>query len=164
MADNYIKENYRAFSEMLNGAVDNYPVGQWEDKEIREGFKVYLLSDYILFLYQLNNFSDINIQNPLYKQYQYSMKLSILCDRFKSGGLDKAIPADKLEHFIDMLGEHLREFVNFDLPAELKRQEKVYYTKTAFAYKEEPNVQQQYNGRLAQLKEQAWKTNKPNFG
>ena len=54
MADNYIKENYRAFSEMLNGAVDNYPVGQWEDKEIREGFKIYLLSDYILFLYQLN--------------------------------------------------------------------------------------------------------------
>jgi hypothetical protein len=63
-----------------------------------------------------------------------------------------------------MLGEHLREYVNFDLPAELKRQEKVYYTKTAFAYKEEPNVQQQYNGRLAQLKEQAWKTNKQNLG
>ena len=164
MADNYIKENYRAFSEMLNGAVDNYPVGQWEDKEIRDGFKIYLLSDYILFLYQLNNFSDINIQNPLYKQYQYSMKLSILCDRYKSGGLDKAIPSDKLEHFIDMLGEHLREYVNFDLTAELKRQEKVYYTKMAFAYKEEPNVQQQYNSRLAQLKEQAWKTNKPNFG
>jgi hypothetical protein len=92
------------------------------------------------------------------------MKLSILCDRFKSGGLDKAIPSDKLEHFIDMLGEHLREYVNFDLPAELKRQEKVYYTKIAFAYKEEPNVQQQYNGRLAQLKEQAWKTNKQNLG
>jgi hypothetical protein len=164
MADNYIKENYRAFSEMLNEAVDNYPVGQWEDKEVREGFKVYLLSDYILFLYELNNFSDISIQNPLYKQYQYSMKLSILCDRFKSGGLDKAVPADKLEQFIDMLGEHLREFVNFDLTAELKRQEKVYYTKMAFAYKDEPNVQQQYNGRLAQLKEQAWKTNKPNFG
>jgi hypothetical protein len=164
MADNYIKENYRAFSEMLNGAVDNYPVGQWKDKEVREGFKIYLLSDYILFLYDLNNFSDINIQNPLYKQYQYSMKLSILCDRYKSGGLDKAIPADKLEQFIDMLGEHLREFVNFDLTSELKRQEKVYYTKMAFAYKDEPNVQQQYNGRLAQLKEQAWKTNKPNFG
>ena len=164
MANNYIKENYRAFSEMLNGAVDNYPVGQWEDKEVREGFKIYLLSDYILFLYDLNNFSDINIQNPLYKQYQYSMKLSILCDRYKSGGLDKAIPTDKLEHFIDMLAENLREFVNFDLTAELKRQEKVYYTKMAFSYKDEPNVQQQYNGRLAQLKEQAWKTNKPNFG
>ena len=164
MADNYIKENYRAFSEMLNQAVDNYQVGQWKDKEVREGFKVYLLSDYILFLYQLNNFSDINIQNPLYKQYQYSMKLSILCDRFKSGGFDIAIPNDKLEHFIDTLGEHLREYVNFDLSAELKRQEKVYYTKMAFAYKDEPNVQQQYNGRLAQLKEQAWKNNKPNFG
>ncbi len=157
MAHNYIKENYRAFSNMLNEAVDNYPVGQWQDKEIREGFKVYLLSDYILFLYELNNMGDINIQNPLYKQYQYSMKLSILCDRYKSGGLDKAIPADKLEHFIDMLGENLREFVNFDLTAELKRQEKVYYTKMAFAYKDEPNVQQQYNGRLAQLKEQKWK-------
>jgi hypothetical protein len=164
MTNNYIKENYRAFIDMLNVAVDNYPVGQWQDKEIRDGFKVYLLSDYILFLYELNNFSDINIQNPLYKQYQYSMKLSILCDRFKSGGLDKAIPADKLEHFIDMLAENLREFVNFDLTSELKRQEKIYYTKTAFSYKEEPNPQQQYNGRLAQLKEQAWKNNTNKLG
>jgi hypothetical protein len=54
--------------------------------------------------------------------------------------------------------------VNFDLSAELRRQEKVYYTKMAFAYKDEPNVQQQYNGRLAQLKEQAWKNNTNNLG
>jgi hypothetical protein len=164
MAENYIKENYSAFSRMLNESVDNYKVGQWSDDELRNGFKINLLSDYILFLYDLNTLTNIDIQNPLYRQYQYSMKLSILCDRYKSGGLEKAIPNDKVEQFIDMLKENIIEFVNSNLSAELKRQEKQFYTKMAFSYKDEPNVQQQFNGRLAQLKEQAWKNKTNNLG
>ncbi len=155
---NYIKENFRAFSEMLNETVDAYPVGSWENKDERDGFKIYLLSDYIMFLYNMN-YLPIQANNPLYKQKEFCKKLFIMCDRYKSGGLYNAIPKDKISQFIDMLGEHIKEYVNNELDLELKKQEKQFYSKMAFAYKDEPNPVQQYNGRLAQLKEEAFKNN-----
>lgn len=151
---NYIKENYRAFSEMLNEAVDNYQVGKWTDKEERDGFKIYLLSDYILFLYEMN-YLNIQANNPLYKQYQFSKKLFILCDRYKAGGFNNAIPVEGVKPFIELLGEHIKEFVDKDLTSELKKQEKIHYTNMAFAFRDEPNASQQLAGRTAQLKQDA---------
>ena len=162
---NYIKENYRAFTEMLNEAVDNYQVGKWTDKEERDGFKIYLLSDYILFLYEMN-YLNIQANNPLYKQYQFSKKLFILCDRYKAGGFSNAIPAEGIKPFMELLGEHIKEYVNKDLTAELKKQEKEHYTNMAFAFRDEQTPSQQLAGRTAQLKQDALSQikNKVNFG
>lgn len=159
---NYIKENYRAFTNMLYESVDNYPVGKWTDKEERDGFKIHVLSDYITFLYEMN-YLTIQSNNPLYSQYEYSKKLFILCDRYKSGGFNNAIPESGIKSFIELLSENIKDFVTNDLMIELKKQEKEHYTKMAFAYKDEPSASSQYNGRLAQLKEEALKS-KNNLG
>lgn len=152
---NYLQDNHKAFSLMLTEIIEAYPVGSWANKETRDGFKQELLSDYVSFLYNLN-YLPIQPGNDLYKQHEFSKKLFLMCDRYKMGGLDNAVPTNKLEMFIHLLKDHIGEYVYSRLDTELKKQEKEFYTAAAFN-KDNTKV---LSSRIDQLKTDATRNTK----
>ena len=158
---NYIKENEKAFKLMLYLVVDESSASNWRDIEHIREFKSGPLYDYIMFLYNLN-YLDIQSNNPLYEQYQYSRTLFRICDNFKKDGISafKGNP----DVILETLKTNIIDWFQNDRDIELLKQEKEHYTKIAFAYKDEPNVSSQYNGRLAQLKEDGLKNIKSKLG
>jgi hypothetical protein len=157
---NYIRENEKAFRLMLLLVVDESSASNWRDIEHINEFKKGVLDDYIMFLHDMNQM-DINSNNPLYEQFQYSKTLFRICDNFKKDGIEAF--KGKPDIILDTLKNNIIDWFQNDRDLELKRQEKQFYTKISFAYKDEPNVSSQYNGRLAQLKEEVLKS-KNNLG
>lgn len=160
---NYIRENERAFRLMLNLVIDESSADNWRDIEHISQFKSGPLNDYVMFLHDLNQL-DIQSNNPLYNQYQYSRTLFRICDIFKKDGIQafKGNP----DIILETLRNNIIDWFTNDRDLELKAQEKQFYTKICFAYKDEPNPSAQYNGRLAQLKEDGLNAikNKSNLG
>ena len=157
---NYIRENEKAFRLMLLLVIDESSASNWKDIEHIREFKAGVLDDYIMFLRDMNQL-DINANNSLYGQSQYSKTLFRICDNFKRDGV--AAFKGNPDIILDTLKSNIIDWFQNDRDLELKRQEKEFYTKIAFAYKDEPNVSSQYNGRLAQLKEEVLKS-KNNLG
>jgi hypothetical protein len=158
---NYIRENDKAFRLMLLLVIDESSASNWRDIEHINEFKTGVLHDYIMFLQDMNQL-DINANNVLYEQSQYSKTLFRICDNFKRDGVIafKGNP----DIILDTLKSNIIDWFQNDRDLELKRQEKQFYTKIAFAFKDDVNVSSQYNGRLAQLKEEVLKTKKNNLG
>ena len=149
---NYIKENYSVFAKVLDILVDSSPATEWQNEEHRIEFKNLNLSGYREFLYNLN-FIEIQSNSRLYQQYQFCQQLFRLCDRYKSIGND-AFNGNEIK-FYELLKEHMWQWLKQDLDLVLKEAERKHYTKTAFAYKDEPNPSVQFNSYLAKTKEAA---------
>jgi hypothetical protein len=145
---NYIKENNKAFRNMIDAIVDSKPV---TDAEARQNWKNNVLCDWIDFLYKLN-YLTILPSNPLYNQQKFSNGLFRLCDSYKQTGLD-TIASDRLENLLKTMHGIIKDWVYEGLDAELARQEKEFYSKLAFSQTE--NASQQLSNRTAQLKEAA---------
>jgi len=165
MANNYFKENFRSFWNFMYETVDRYPYGNWESEELREGFKLNIVGSYLNFIYSLNNLP-INSDSKLYKQIKFSDKLQTLIARYKTGGFDNAIPnKDAHEKFLEILQDHLSDWLQNNLDDELKIEERNYYSKLAFS--KEDNPVQQMAGKIARDKEDALfniKNKKVNLG
>lgn len=151
MATNYFKENFRHFWNFMYETVDRYPYGNWESEELREGFKINVVGDYMNFIYNLN-FLNINSDSKLYKQIKFSDKLQTLVSRYKNGGFENAIPNNEThEKFLEILHQHLSDWLQNNLDDELKHAEREYYTKLAFS--KEDNPSQQLANKIARDKE-----------
>lgn len=151
MANNYFKENFRPFWNFMYEIVDRYPYGNWESEELREGFKINVVGDYMNFIYNLN-YLPINSDSSLYKQIKFSDKLQTLVSRYKIGGFENAIPNKEThEKFLEILQDHLSDWLKNNLDDELKSAEREYYTKVSFSKDDNP-VQQMAN-KMARDKE-----------
>ena len=150
--ENYIRNNSSVFSEMIYAMIDAASESKWRDDEHKRNFKYVTTADYIRFLYDLG-FLPIDRFNKLYKQYEFMIKLTVLCDRYKSIGSE--CYEGKSDKLLNLLVEHMMEWINNDLDLEIKKQEKIHYTKLCFNKEESPS--QQLAGRIAQLKEQSFK-------
>lgn len=145
---NYIKENYKEFTNMIYGTLDRLPI---RDKEARYNFRNITLPDYISFLYNLQ-FLHVDKLNSLHSQQEYCNKLFLLCDKVKKNGLENTIPEKNIEHFCSTLQNYMKDWAHNNLDDELKKQERVLYTQLAF--NKEENPVQQYASRISQLKNQ----------
>lgn len=153
---NYIKENYKVFSNLIYGNVDRLPV---KDQEARTNFKSIVI-DYINFLHDLQ-FLSIPSYSSLDKQVQYSKKLFILCDRLKSKSLEEVIPDDAVEGFCVKLQEHMKDWAHNDLDIELKKLEREHYTNLAFS---RDTSMEEHRDRIHQLKNAIESNNYKNLG
>jgi len=120
-----------------------YSVMDREVNTLREEYRT-LVFDYITeFIYNLH-FLNIFQENPLYEQKQFTDKLLILLE--KGDRIEDTSVRPFLKKLTDMIGKYLNE----DLDAELKRQEKEYYSKLAFNKEERMTT-------MDLLKQQAFK-------
>lgn len=157
--ENYIKQNSKIFGQMIYDIIDSVPKTQWRNEEHKKDFKYVTTADYIRFLYDLG-FLYIDSFNKLNKQYQFMVKLTTLCDRYKKIGNECF--ENKSEHLLNLIVENMKDWIQNDLDLEIKKQEREHYIKLAF--NNDSNPHQQMAGRNAQLKEQALRNIKNNLG
>lgn len=154
---NYIKENHKQFNLMLRLVVDESSANNWRDTEHITNFKNGVLSDYIMFLYNLN-FLNIQANNSLYNQYQFGLKLFSICDNFKKDGVQSF--KGGADTILQMLVVNIYDWFQNDRDIELKKQEKEFYTNLAFVPKDSEMLK---SDRISQLKLEASKNNKIKF-
>jgi hypothetical protein len=145
--ENYIKQNNKVFGQMIYDIIDSVPNTKWSDEQHKKDFKHITTADYIRFLYDLG-FIEIDTFNKLYKQYQFMLKLTVLCDRYKKVGIE--CYEGKSEQLLDLLVDNMRDWIVNSLDLELKKQEKEHYIKNAFSKEENPH--QLMANRTSQLK------------
>lgn len=148
--ENYIRNNSKVFGNMIYDIIDSVPNNKWRNEQHKRDFKYVTTADYIRFLYDLGNLQ-IDTFNKLFKQYQFMLKLTVLCDRYKSIGSE--CYEGKSDKLLDLLVEHMMDWINNDLELELKKQEKIHYT--TLCYNKEDNPSELLGRRIAQLKEQS---------
>lgn len=155
---NCIRENEKQIRLFLNLIVDESSPSRWRDIQHVNGFKTGPLADYIMFQHDLHQLK-IDEINPLFEQYKFGQKIWQLVEKFNKEG----IVSVKADLVLEMLERMIYDWFNNDRDLELKKQEKMHYTKLSFmSDKETPAFMN--HGLISKQKEIIQRNKKLNLG
>jgi len=149
--ENYIRKNRKLFSTVIDTIIDSV---ETTNAEVSKEWKVGVLSPYLNFLEDLLFIKVSADNNKFEDQLKFVSRLSAICDRCKSLGIDEAVPVENRLPLHNTLNKAISDWLDNNLDSELKLEEKKYFTKIAF----DKNPVIESNQRLASLKEQAFKS------
>lgn len=149
--ENYIRKNRKLFFNLIDTIVDSV---ETTDLKLKKEWKKEILYPYLNFLEDLLFIKVSADNNKFEDQLKFVSRLSVICDRCKSLGIDEAVPMENRLPLHNTLNQAVSNWLVNNLNLELKLEEKKYYTKLCF----DKNPVIESNQRLASLKEQALKS------
>ena len=116
------------------------------DYDARNNFKE-VIWNYINVIQQTEDL-EIDSSSKSYNHKVFYEKLKVLSERYKNVG-DEVVPSHKLDDFLELLQNNMRDFLYDDVESELFNIKKKHYTKLAF----DKNVSNVTKSNLQRLKD-----------
>ena len=114
--ENYIRKNRKLFSTVIDTIIDSV---ETTNAEVSKEWKVGVLSPYLNFLEDLLFIKVSADNNKFEDQLKFVSRLSAICDRCKSLGIDEAVPVENRLPLHNTLNKAISDWLDNNLDSEL---------------------------------------------